>query len=111
MTRAQLLRLGLTDEAIGHRTRTGRLHRIHPGVYAVGRPPKTALELASAALLACGPAAALSHSSAMALWGFWKQWPRPLEVTIVTGDRRPKGIRVHHSGGLSRRDLRKRHGL
>ena len=111
VTRAQLLCLGLNDYAIHHRARTGRLHRIHPGVYAVGRPPKTALELASAALLACGPAAALSHSSAMALWGLWTQWPRPLEVTIVTGDRRPKGIRVHHPGGLSRRDLRKRHGL
>ena len=42
--------------------RLGRLHRIHHGVFSVGRPPGTPLERAAAAVLACGPNAALSHA-------------------------------------------------
>jgi len=103
VTRRQLLDLGLTDDAIRHRLRTGRLFRVYPGVYSVGRPAITPLERASAAVLACGPGAVLSHTSAMALWGYWRQWDRPFEVTVV-GDRRPKGIRVHRSTTLRRHD-------
>jgi hypothetical protein len=73
-------------------------------VYAVGRPPITPQEWASAALLACGQGAVLSHSSAMALWGYWSHWDRPYEVTVV-GDRRTKGIRVHRSTTLRRREV------
>jgi hypothetical protein len=48
------------DQApVPHRPADSRL----PGVYAVGRRPVTPLERASAAVLACGPGAALSHGS------------------------------------------------
>src|SRR5947209_3660269 len=68
VTRAQLLAVGLTDRQIAYRVRAGLLYRVYPRVYAVGRPPKAPLERAAAAVLACGDAAALSHSSAMTLW-------------------------------------------
>jgi hypothetical protein len=110
VTRRQLLDLGLTDDAIRHRIRTGRLFRVHPGVYSVGRPPLTPLERASAAVLECGPHAVLSHASAMTLWGYWRQWDTPFEVTIV-GNRRPKGIRVHRSTTLLRHDVTRQLGI
>jgi hypothetical protein len=104
ITRQQLHGLGLDDAAIAYRVKIGRLHRVYRGVYAVGRPPITPQEWARAALLACGQGAVLSHSSAMALWGYWSHWDRPYEVTVV-GDRRTKGIRVHRSTTLRRREV------
>jgi very-short-patch-repair endonuclease len=110
ITRVQLLQIGLTDDAIAHRVRTGRLQRIYTGVYSVGRRPNVPLERASAAVLACGPGAALSHGSAMTLWGLRKYWPSTFEV-VVPGDRRPKGIKVHRSATLTRRDIKRHKGI
>lgn len=104
VTRAQLLALGVIDMWISRRLRSGFLHRVFPGVYAVGRPPTNPVERAAAAVLACGERAALSHGSAMALWGFWKRWDEPFEVSVV-GDRRPRGVRTHRVAGLLRRDV------
>ena len=62
-------------------------------------------------MLACGSGAALSHGSAMMLWGYWRQWDKPFEVTVV-GDRRTKGIRVHRSHDApTRRDVTKQLGI
>ncbi|MGX6450280.1 type IV toxin-antitoxin system AbiEi family antitoxin domain-containing protein, partial [Patulibacter sp. S7RM1-6] len=36
VARRQLLDLGVTSAGIAHRLRRGRLHAVHPGVYAVG---------------------------------------------------------------------------
>jgi Transcriptional regulator, AbiEi antitoxin/Protein of unknown function (DUF559) len=110
ITRAQLLDLGLDDDAIRYRVKIGRLHRVFRGVYSVGRPPITPYDWASAAVLACGPGAALSHGSAMTLWGYWRQWDRPYEVMVV-GDRRTRGIRVHCSTTLHRRDVTTQLGI
>ncbi|MGI8902967.1 MAG: type IV toxin-antitoxin system AbiEi family antitoxin domain-containing protein [Solirubrobacteraceae bacterium] len=104
VTRRALIELGVSDDAIAHRIRRGRLHRVHRGVYAVGRPPSSALERAAAAVLAGGPGAALSHGSALTLWGIWKRWEAPLEV-VVERDRRPRRIKVHRSRTLARQDL------
>ncbi len=110
VTRRQLVELGLSDDAIAYRVGLGRLHRVHAGVYGVGRPPKTALERAADAVLACGADAALSHVSALALWGFVKHWPTRFDVTIP-GNRRPKGIAVHRAKTLQRPDLRRHHAI
>ena len=61
-------------------------------------------------MLACGDRAALSHGSALTLWGFWKRWDEPFEVTVAS-DRRPKGIRVHRVAGLRRRDVGIENGI
>jgi Transcriptional regulator, AbiEi antitoxin len=110
VTRAQLRAIGLDDAAIHRRVRAGLLHRVHPGVYAVGRPPITPLERAAAAVLACGPGAVLSHGSALTLWGIWKRWETPFDVTL-TVDRRPRGINVHRVGRLDRRDITRHLGI
>ena len=98
------MRIGLTRAAIQHRIRTGWLIPVYPGVYGVGGPPVTPIERASAAVLACGPGAALSHSSALTLWGIDKHWHTPFEVTVLR-DRRPKGIRTHRPTTIHRRDI------
>ena len=110
ITRGELLALGLDDEAIRRRVRSGRLFRAHHGVYSVGSPPMNPLERASAAVLACGRGAALSHGSAMTLWGFWRRWDEPFEVTTIM-DRRRRGIKIHRSTTLTMRDVRTQHGV
>ena len=93
---AQLLAAGLDHDAIAYRRRVGRLHLIHRGVYAVGHRPPSPLATAMAAVLACGPNAALSHRSAAALWRILPRWRQPTEVTVPTRRRRP-GIHIHRS--------------
>jgi hypothetical protein len=103
VTRQQLIAAGLDDKGLARRVRHGRLFPVHRGVYAVGRPPRLPVERAAAAVLACGPDAALSHLGALALWGWTKTWPDTLDVTVVT-DRRPKGVTTHRVGNLLPRD-------
>jgi putative AbiEi antitoxin of type IV toxin-antitoxin system len=59
VTREQLFAAGLTADAIAHLLRTGHLHRVCSGVYAVGRPTLTREGRWLAAVLACGRGAAL----------------------------------------------------
>ena len=96
--------------AIYYAVRTGRLFRVYRGVYAVGHPPIHPIERAAAAVLACGPRAALSHGSAMTLWGYWRRWDEPFEV-MLAGDRRPRGIRTHRCSTLLGRDVVVHHGI
>jgi len=112
VTRAQLAGAGLGRGAIEHRVAQGRLHRMHRGVYLVGHaiPPPLARE--TAALLACGPGAVLSHRSAAALWQLPTKGAREVEVTLVA--RRPAsrpGIRIYCVPSLASRDRRRHAGL
>lgn len=101
ITRRQLLDLGMSTEAIEHRLASGRLHRLHWGVYAVGRPEVDRRGRLLAAVLSCGPAAMLSHESAASLWGFWAR-AAMIDVVVPEGTfRRRPGIRVHRRTGLT----------
>jgi predicted transcriptional regulator of viral defense system len=66
---AQLTALGLGPSGARDRVASGRLHRIHRGVFAVGHPLLGRRGRLMAAVLACGPGAVLSHRSAAALHG------------------------------------------
>ncbi len=94
VSRGQLLALGWHPDAIEHRLLAGRLHGVHAGVYAIGRPELARLGQLMAAVLACGEGAVLSHGSAAELWVIG---PRaPFEVTVAPGrNPRPPGITVH----------------
>jgi very-short-patch-repair endonuclease len=82
VARWQLLRLGFTPEAIDHRLRIGRLHPIRRGVYAVGRSEVSFHGSLIGGVLAAGPDAVLSHTSAGALWRITDPVPGPLHVSI-----------------------------
>ncbi len=110
VTRAQLLAIGLAKSTIQNRIRSGRLIPVHAGVYAVGHAPIYPLARASAVVLACGPGALLSHRSAASLWGFYRDWETPLEVTIPVRRRRPR-IRTHQSKSLAPADRTRTLGL
>ena len=97
VTRRQLLELGLSAKAIKHRLARGRLHPVHQGVYAVGRPELTQKARWMAAVLACGPGAALSDESAAAPYGIREvRARRGIEVTVPPNQIRARpGIIVH----------------
>jgi very-short-patch-repair endonuclease len=101
----QLLRLGLTRQAVAQRARAGRLHRVHRGVYAVGHRRLTREGHWIAAVLAYGQDALLSHLSALALHGL-RPDNRPLvDVTVPRPSVRSRvGIRAHASTALAAPD-------
>src|SRR5215210_3037679 len=102
VARWQLRDLGLDDNAIAYRLRTGRLHRLHQGVYAVGHTVLTALGRWMAAVLAAGPSGVLSHASAAALWDLRRSAAVIVDVTIADGgSRKRKGLRIHRARDLT----------
>jgi very-short-patch-repair endonuclease len=109
VTRPQVMKFGLTEKAIRHRVRISRLIPIYAGVYAVGHLPTLPPDRAFGALLACGSGAVLSHGSAATVWGIFKRWELPFEVTTPSTRRRP-GIAVHRAV-LTRQDIRTQLGL
>ena len=94
VSRAQLRRAGYTAPEIDNRLRTGRLLLLYRGVYAVGHRPPSQHARAMAAVLACGPKAALSHRSAAALWQMGLRWRTPLEVSAPSAHQIP-GVLTH----------------
>lgn len=96
VTRRQLLAAGISAKAIDYRVSIGRLILVYRGVYAVGHIPTLPQDRAFGALLACGPNAVLSHGSAASLWGVFRRWDMPFEVTAPTVRKRP-GIRTHRA--------------
>jgi len=99
--------VGLSASAVRKRVPTRRLHRLHAGVYSV--VPRHLLKregLWTAAVLACGPGAVLSHRSAAALlelrdWGGTK-----IDVTVPRRSRRRHdGVKVHCSTTLIDKDV------
>lgn len=101
----QLLALGLGERAIQARAASGRLHRIHQGVYAVGRADLPVKGRWMAAVLACGKGAVLSHRSAATLHKLLKVRGGRIDVTAPRRApiRRP-GLRVHRSTCLLPQD-------
>jgi very-short-patch-repair endonuclease len=126
LTHEQLRVLGVTAQSIKHRVSTARLHPIHRGVYALGRPEVTRNGRWMAAVLRCGAGAVLSHLSAAELWeiapisGEITRLPLSGEITqprrtvdvSVPCRRAPRapGIVVHRRS-LEEGELTRRHGI
>src|SRR5882757_5488790 len=72
-----------------------RLHRVHPGVYALGHDAITSRGRWMAAVLASGSEAVLSHRSATALWGIWGSGAGESHVTVPRHTRSQRSIHRH----------------
>jgi predicted transcriptional regulator of viral defense system len=96
ISRQQLRDTGLSDTQIAGWIESGRLHRVHRGVFAVGHvaePPRAHM---LAAVMAGGTGAALSHRSAAAHLGLISWSPRDVDVMVPrNGERDRDGIRFH----------------
>lgn len=89
--------LGYSRSAVSRAAASGRLHRLHWGVYAVGHKKLSPHGHCLAAVLACGPNALLSHLSAAWLWGISSSSPTPFHVTGPVRRRPRLPVRIHHS--------------
>ena len=110
VARRQLLVFDLSRDAIDNRVKSRRLTPVHRGVYRVG-PFGGEWFAESAALLACGPGAALSHRSAAALDGAARRPERVVHLTLVARHPEHADIAVHRTGSLARSEVRVRQGL
>jgi very-short-patch-repair endonuclease len=99
VSRQQLAAIGFGERAIARRIAAGRLHRLYRGVYAVGHTVLTRNGRWLAAVLACGPGAALSHRSAAALWSIRGTAAARIDVAVshTSGVRSTARIAVHRS--------------
>jgi predicted transcriptional regulator of viral defense system len=111
VTYTQLRKLGLSSSAIGRLVDAGRLHRLYRAVYAVGHTALTRHGQLMAALLACGPEAVLSHTTAGERWVMLPLVPGPIHVTVPRSVRGHPGIAIHRVRALDRRDWMVRDGL
>lgn len=108
----QLRKIGYTPQAIHHRIKTGRLHPLHHGVYAVGRPYATDHGRWMAAVIACGAGAVLSHSSAAALWRIGPEEGDLIDLSLPSLSRRRRpGLRIHQRPSLRPRDVTAEYGI
>jgi predicted transcriptional regulator of viral defense system len=106
VSRIQLLALDVGEGAIKLRLRTGRLHQLHVGVYAVGHRVMSERGRLRAALLACGPGAVVSHRSAARLWGLrWAHPARPEIIVSGRSHRRRPGVAIHRPRVIRAEDV------
>src|SRR5438105_600615 len=112
VTHGQLLELGFTADAIKHRISRRRLHPVARGVYAVGRPELTRYGRWMAAVLSCGPGAAISHEDAAALFEMRRTRQGPIEVSVPRRSfPRRRGLVVHRRENLRPSDITRHHGI
>jgi len=96
----QLRRIGYSHSSVRRAVVSGRLHRLHHGVFAVGHTNLSLDGRCLAAVLASGPHALLSHYSAGWLLGLIATRPIPIHVTTPVPRKRRDAVRIHHSRTL-----------
>jgi very-short-patch-repair endonuclease len=121
----QLRRCGISDDAVRARVALGQMHRVHQGVYALGHLALSPQGRCMAAVLAVGAGprgggavlehwgAAVSHRSALSLWGLLAATEGPCDVIVGGngGRARRAGIRLHRSLTLEPGDVTLHHGI
>jgi predicted transcriptional regulator of viral defense system len=105
----QLAALGYSKSSVAKAAKSGRLHRVHRGVYVVGYPRLSWHGRCMAAVLASSPSVA-SHFSAGWLWGLLQSRPGTVHVTSRMGRRAQRSF-VTHRADLAPADLARRDGI
>jgi very-short-patch-repair endonuclease len=110
VSRRQLEAAGLSSSAVGRRAGNGQLHRLYWGVYLVGHQALAPLARESAALLACGEGAILSHESAAVAWSIITDYSGEVHITMIGRQLHSRaGLRIHRTS--TEPQVRRRHGL
>jgi hypothetical protein len=91
----QLRDCGLTRSTVARWRRAGRLHLIHPAVYALGHPSVPVEGRLVAALLHGGEHSVLSHATAAWWWGLVQTEPTLIEISCTSRARSCPGVSVH----------------
>jgi hypothetical protein len=101
-SREQVLAAGATDPMVARRLRSGRWTRAHPGVYVLTGSSPSWIQDVWCAWLAAGPAATVTHESALRLHGVERTAPRPITLTVPHGSHaRVAGAIVHQIDDLA----------
>ncbi|WP_160165512.1 type IV toxin-antitoxin system AbiEi family antitoxin domain-containing protein [Conexibacter woesei] len=103
VTRAQLVEAGVTPAEVRRRLGSGRLLRVHKGVYRVGHRAPSVEATYLAAVWACGERALLSGPAAAHLLGLLKGAPPAPQVTAPT-ERVVAGVEVRRCRPLGDAD-------
>jgi hypothetical protein len=111
VARTELLAAGLSSGAIEARLTSGALVRRYTGVYCVAPVRNDPQALIHAAVLAGGPTAVASHTSAAWLWEYAAHFEPPPEITLSKGDRRPRHILTHRCLSFQPGDITDQHGV
>ncbi len=93
---------GMTSDGLAYATERGRLERLTPTLLRVAGAPATEHQRLLAHVLDAGPRAALSHTSALALWGVRGFVDGPIHVIRHRdeGDRPARGTVLHEVRSL-----------
>jgi very-short-patch-repair endonuclease len=112
VARRQLVAIGIRDKMVLDRVRSGRLVRLHRGVYAVGHRQLRREGHWLAAVLAAGPSAVLSHRDAAALHTLLSPGShRRVEVTTTGRARSSDRTRVYRTTILDAEDVTSHLGI
>ncbi len=103
--------LGYSRDAISYAARSGRLHRLHQGVYAVGHTALSWHSRCLAAVLSAAPNALASHTSAAWLWDLLRSPPGTIHVTAPTRRHARSDLRLHYASRLLEADRAFREGI
>lgn len=112
ISRSQLIAAGIAGSSIDRWVRSGRLHCLFRGVFAVGLPTVSREGRWMAAVLACGDGGGLFGPSAGELHGLLKPAGYGLHVVLPRHQKRsPTGLIVHRPRDLDPIDLSRRRGI
>ncbi len=119
VTASRARAIGIVDSVLARMTRRGKLNRVARGVYRIPYYPSDRLSQYREAILwaraSHGPeSVALSHETALAVYGISDVNPSRVHITVPKGARlrrrRPKWV-VIHRGALSPSDVTMHEGL
>jgi len=110
-TAADAADAGYSRALLAHHVSTGNLERIDHGIYRLRRYPESPYADLVVASLRAGASAAVSHESALVLWGLSDVLPAQVHVTVPrTASRRRSGLRLH-TGALDCGETAERQGV
>jgi predicted transcriptional regulator of viral defense system len=97
ISRKQLLGAGVVESTVDRWLAGRRLHRIHPGVYALGHSALSLDGRLFAALLYGGDQAVLSHTTAAWAWSLIDAEPMRIHLTVPGRRSSLPDVRVHRA--------------